>query len=155
MLKPGELAPAFEMADQNERAIRLSDYKGKKNVVLFFYPRDFSPVCTLEACSFRDRYSVFQALDTEVIGVSTDGVVSHAHFASKYNLPFSLLTDDGALRTLFSDVNAPEFLQGRVTFVIDKTGRIVEVISSVFDASRHVEDALTKLRSEQGHISND
>jgi peroxiredoxin Q/BCP len=155
MLKAGQTAPDFEMVDQNERIIRLSDYKGKKNVVLFFYPKDFSPVCTLEACGFRDKYDAFQSLDTEVIGVSPDGVISHVHFSQKYNLPFSLLTDEGALKSLFSGKRNIPFLQGRVTFVIDKEGKIAEVISSVFSASRHVEEALSCLRSVENQLPKD
>ncbi|HPH83549.1 MAG TPA: peroxiredoxin [Flavobacteriales bacterium] len=155
MLKAGELAPDFEMADQNERAIRLSDYKGKKNVVLFFYPKDFSPVCTLEACCFRDQYELFQSLDTEVIGVSADGVISHAHFAAKYDLPFPLLSDEGDLRSLYSISKTLGFVHGRITFVIDKKGVIIEVIASVFDATRHVEDALNRVRTEENQLRKD
>ncbi len=155
MLKAGEIAPDFEMPDQNERAIRLSDYKGKKNVVLFFYPKDFSPVCTLEACCFRDHYDHFQSLDTEVIGVSADGVISHAHFAAKNELPFPLLSDEGDLRILYSISKTLGFVHGRITFVIDKKGIIVEVIASVFDATRHVEDALNRVRTEQDQLRKD
>ncbi len=94
-VNPGELAPDFALPAGSGQTIRLSDRRGQ-NVVLYFYPKDDTPGCTKEACSFRDEYPALQAANTVVLGVSADPVKAHEKFAQKYNLPFPLLADEGA-----------------------------------------------------------
>jgi peroxiredoxin Q/BCP len=139
----GDVAPDFEATDANGGTIRLSDYRGKKNVVLYFYPRDNTPVCTKEACGFRDMYATLQSGDTEVIGVSTDADESHRDFASKHALPFPLVSDPerriaarfGAARSLLGLFERTQ----RVTFVIDKAGRVAQAITGEIRASVHID----------------
>src|SRR5229473_1341764 len=89
----GDPAPDFALPDRSGRTVRLGDYRGKKAVVLYFYPKDDTPGCTKEACSFRDQYQDFQDAGAEVIGVSSDAEAAHEKFAAKYKLPFVLLAD--------------------------------------------------------------
>lgn len=131
MLNVGEKAPDFKMKDQNGKEVRLSDFIGKKSVVLYFYPKDDTPGCTREACNFRDQIGTFENLDAEILGVSVDGETSHQKFANKYNLTFSLLSDNtketakkyGALKETGS--------AARMTFVIDKGGTIQKIFPAV------------------------
>ena len=148
MLKPGVPAPDFELPDNNGDIVRLSGFKGKKNVVLFFYPKDFTPGCTTQACSFRDHYEDFKDAGAEVIGISDDDVISHRHFSSRYKLPFILLSDkDGTVKNKFG-VKDDLFgiLQGRVTFVIDKEGKVINVFDSRINITGHVSEALEALK---------
>jgi peroxiredoxin Q/BCP len=139
----GHEAPLFDLPASGGRRVKLADYRGKKNVVLYFYPRDFTPVCTKEACGFRDAYEDLIASDTEVIGVSVDGDGSHEKFAEKFGLPFPLVSDPSReLATKYGCVGILSKLLGRtnrVTFVIDKEGRIASVLESELSASHHVE----------------
>jgi len=151
MLKAGQPAPDFELPDNNGDLVKLSDFKGKKNVVLFFYPKDFTGGCTAEACSFRDSYEDFTDAGAEVIGISSDDVVSHRHFSSRYQLPFILLSDkDGKAKKMYG-VKDDLFglLMGRVTFVIDKEGKVMKVFDSKSDFTGHSSEALEALRSRQ------
>jgi peroxiredoxin Q/BCP len=125
----------------------LADYRGRQAVVLFFYPRDGTPVCTKEACSFRDAYEDFLALGSAVIGISGDSADRHQAFASSQRLPFPLVSDKGgALRRAFGVPKTMGLLPGRVTYVIDKEGVVRHVFSSQFAADRHVEEALEIVR---------
>ncbi|HEY7850103.1 MAG TPA: peroxiredoxin, partial [Ktedonobacterales bacterium] len=99
----GDLAPDFALPNAAGEIVRLSDFRGKKDVVLYFYPKDNTSGCTAEACSFRDNYEVISDLDAEVIGISSDSQASHEGFAARYHLPFALLSDaGGAVRKLFN-----------------------------------------------------
>src|SRR5262245_20636357 len=101
-LRVGDPAPDFELASSTGEMVRLSDYRGKSDVVVFFYPRANSPVCSVEACSFRDSYEAFREAGAEVIGISSDSADSHRRFADRFHLPFVLLSDaDGAVRARF------------------------------------------------------
>ncbi len=91
----GDRAPDFSLHSQSDEEVRLSDYLGKKNVVLYFYPKDFTPGCTAEAKGFRDSYQEFSDGETEVIGVSSDSVETHSRFSQECSLPFKLLSDPG------------------------------------------------------------
>eukprot|EP00276_Gloeochaete_wittrockiana_P009309 CAMPEP_0184655840 /NCGR_PEP_ID=MMETSP0308-20130426/14589_1 /TAXON_ID=38269 /ORGANISM="Gloeochaete witrockiana, Strain SAG 46.84" /LENGTH=150 /DNA_ID=CAMNT_0027092617 /DNA_START=293 /DNA_END=745 /DNA_ORIENTATION=+ len=144
MVKVNEPAPDFEGVDQNGKTVKLSDYKGVKNVVVFFYPQDATPGCTQEVCSFRDSYEAFQNQDTEVIGISSDGIESHQKFASQHGLPFSLVSDpQKAIRKAYGVPSAAfGFLPGRVTYVIDKTGVVRLVYDSLLNASAHPSESL-------------
>ena len=147
LLEVGDRAPAFATKDQDGKAVKLSDYKGQK-VVLYFYPKDDTPGCTKEACSFRDQYEDFTAAGAEVIGVSSDSGDSHRKFAEKYKLPFTLLSDrDGQVRKRYGVPATLGLLPGRVTFVIDKDGVVRHVFNSQLQATRHVQESLVALRS--------
>lgn len=108
----------------------LAEYRGRP-VVVYFYPKDDTPGCTAEACAFRDQYQDFTQAGAEVIGISSDGPESHAHFAGKHRLPFVLLSDQGgAVRKAYGVSAMLGLLPGRVTFVLDKSGTIRHMFSS-------------------------
>lgn len=143
----GDRAPEFSMVTHTGEPVRLSDFRDDKVVVLFFYPRDGTPVCTKEACSFRDRYEDFAEAGAQVIGVSSSGEESHRAFAARHSLPFPLLSDrDGALRRAFGVPKTLGFLPGRVTYVIDKQGIVRMAFSAQMTADRHVTEALNMVR---------
>jgi thioredoxin-dependent peroxiredoxin len=136
-LKPGDLAPDFSLPDGNGNTVNLADFRGKW-VVLYFYPRDNTPGCTTEACGFRDSYVDYQANDVVVLGVSTDDAKSHSKFSTKYNLPFTLLTDaDGQMATTYDSYGLKKFMGkeymgiSRNTFLIDPDGKIAKVYLKV------------------------
>jgi thioredoxin-dependent peroxiredoxin len=143
----GDAAPAFALSDQNGKPHKLSDYSGKW-VVLYFYPKDDTPGCTKEACSFRDDLAKLEKLGAQVVGVSVDDTESHARFANKYHLPFPLLADKdgkvadsyGALTNLFLVKIAK-----RYTFLIDPRGNIAKTYLSV-DTSRHSQEIIDDLK---------
>src|SRR5215217_1787775 len=115
----GSKAPNFTLPSQSGGLVSFRDSLGEKPVVLFFYPKDDTPGCTKEACTFRDEYEQFSELDTEVIGISSDSVDSHKSFAKKHNLPFTLLSDKGEkVRRLYNVPNTFGLFPGRVTYVI-------------------------------------
>lgn len=146
-VKVGDIAPDFTLPDQNGNMVSLKDLIGKKVVILYFYPADFSRGCTAEACSFRDSYEVFKQADAEVVGVSSQSVDSHRRFAAENALPFILLSDkDSEVRKLYGVSASLGLVPGRVTFVIDKKGLIRHVFSSQLNATRHVEEALQILK---------
>jgi peroxiredoxin Q/BCP len=147
-LGPGDRAPDFTLTASSGDKITLSDFQGKKNVVLFFYPKDGSPVCTREACAFRDAYEVFEEAGAEVIGISTDSAAAHEKFSQRHGLPFLLLSDPGGkVRKQFKVPSTLGFLPGRATYVIDKQGVIRLLFSSQLKAMQHVEEALAVLRN--------
>ena len=139
----GDKAPDFKLRDQNGKATSLADFRGKKAVVLYFYPKDETPGCTKEACSFRDSYEDFVKAGAEVIGVSGDSVAKHHAFAEHHRLPFTLLADEGnKLRKAYGVPATLWILPGRVTYVIDKTGIVRHVFDSQLQATRHIDEAL-------------
>jgi peroxiredoxin Q/BCP len=145
-LAPGVRAPEFALEDQNGKRVRLADFRGSRNVVLYFYPKDDTPGCTRESCAFRDQYTDFQDAGAEVLGVSGDSPESHRAFAAKHRLPFTLLADvDGAVRAAFGVPATLGLLPGRVTYVIDKEGVIRHAFNSQFNPAKHVEEALAVL----------
>lgn len=130
-------APNFELGDQNGELHRLSDYLGKR-VVLYFYPKDDTPGCTAEACSFRDNYSVFKQNDIVILGVSADSAKSHAKFQEKYELPFTLLSDtDHTVSEAYGVWGLKKYMGreyfgiNRTTFLIDEEGNLVKVYEKV------------------------
>jgi thioredoxin-dependent peroxiredoxin len=146
MLKPGDAAPEFDLPSQGGERVRLSDFRGTRNVVLFFYPKDDTPGCTKEACTFRDSYAEFLSRDTVVLGVSSDSAQSHTQFASKYALPFPLLSDSGGnTRRAYGVSRTLGIMPGRATFVIDKQGSVKAVFVSQFQPEQHVRTALEAL----------
>ena len=144
-LAVGERAPDFALPDANGDLVRLADFQGRP-VVLYFYPRDDTPGCTKEACSFRDQYEDFQDAGAAVIGVSSDSSESHRRFAERHRLPFTLLSDaDGKLRELYRVPSTLGLIPGRVTFVIDAQGIVRHRFDSQLAATRHVSEALRTL----------
>src|SRR2546426_3845848 len=118
----GDVAPDFTLPDQSGTPVRLGDLVGEKTVVLYFYPKDETPGCTIEARAFRDSYEQFTAKDAQVVGVSSDSVRSHRRFARRHNLPFLLLSDaDGAVRRLYGGGETLGLLPGRGTPAVDHT----------------------------------
>ena len=142
----GERAPDFELPDANGKPVRLADFRGRRAVVLYFYPKDETPGCTTEACTFRDGYEAFKEAGAEVVGVSSDSVASHESFAAKHRLPFVLLADEGgALRKRYGVKPTLGILPGRVTYVIDGQGVVRHVFSAQTGVQRHVSEALDAL----------
>ncbi|MBK8582087.1 MAG: peroxiredoxin [Flavobacteriales bacterium] len=148
MLKPGDPAPEVELQDQNGNSFRLSALRGNGPVVLYFYPKDNTPVCTKEACTFRDDHSAFSVLGATVIGISEDDSSSHRAFAERYKLPFTLLSDPGDVAFLAFGLQRFLGLKERATFMIDEKGLIRAVISSRLNAGKHVREALAALRDQ-------
>lgn len=147
----GDLAPDFALPNAAGEIVRLSDFRGKKEVVLYFYPKDNTSGCTAEACAFRDNYDVITDMDAEVIGVSSDSQSSHQGFAAQYHLPFLLLSDvDGVARKAFDVPASLGILPGRVTYVIDKQGIIRNVFASQININQHIAEALATLRQLSG-----
>lgn len=145
-IKVGDQAPDFSLPAQDGSNVSLKDFAGKKSVVLYFYPKDNTPVCTKEACLFKDQYEVFGKKDSEVIGVSADSVESHMGFATAQHLPFKLLSDrDNEVRKLYGVPSTIGVMPGRVTYVIDKNGVVRLVFNSQLDAQKHVDEALKVL----------
>ncbi len=147
-LRIGDPAPDFEFPSATGAMTRLSDFRGKSEVVLFFYPKDNSPACTVEACSFRDSYEAFREAGAEVIGVSSDSADSHGRFARRFRLPFALVSDaDGALRARYGVPRTLGLFPGRVTYLIDRDGIVRHIFSSQFLPHRHVPETLRILES--------
>jgi len=144
----GDKAPDFSLPSQSGETVRLSQFIGQKPVVVYFYPKDDTPGCTVESCSFRDSYESFKDLGAEVIGISSDSPESHQKFATRYNLPFRLLSDPGAkVREAYGVPATLGLLPGRVTYVVDQTGTVRHIFNSQFNPKAHVNEALTILKS--------
>lgn len=145
-LQVGDKLPVFTAKDTNGVVFNSEDYIGKQAVVIYFYPKDETRVCTEQACSFRDNYQEFKDLGAEVIGISSDSVQSHLQFKSKFKLPFILLSDhDKKLRKLFGVANDFFIVPGRQTFVVDQHGIIILVFNSM-SGKIHIEKALKILQ---------
>ena len=146
-IQVGDQAPEFTLPSQEGTEVSLSDFRGKKNVVLYFYPKDDTPGCKIQACTFRDQYTIFKNVDAEVIGISGDSQQSHKQFSTKYSLPFTLLCDtDNKVRQLYDVPPTLWILPGRATYVIDKEGIIRYICDSTFDFEVHSKEALKALR---------
>jgi peroxiredoxin Q/BCP len=151
----GDPAPDFTREAHTGQTVTLSDYRGRSAVILFFYPKDGTPVCTKEACSFRDNYGAFAGAGAAVIGVSSDSLESHRAFAAQRQLPYLLLSDaDGSLRTLFGVPKTMGIFPGRVTYVIDQEGIVRHVTNVQLSAHRHIEEALEAVRGLKRYPSS-
>jgi len=144
-LQPGAVAPDFSLPDGSGNIVKLSDFRGRR-VVLYFYPRDNTPGCTKEACSFRNAYSDFQDANAVVFGISTDDAKAHTKFATKLNLPFPLLTDaDGKVSTAYESYGLKKFMGkeymgiSRNSFLIGPNGKIEKIYLKVTPESHAVE----------------
>lgn len=153
MLKEGQKAPDFALPAVGGRTVRLSDFAGKKVVVLYFYPKDDTPGCTKEACFFRDIRAEFEAAGAEILGVSVDSIASHKRFAEKHHIPFPLLSDETKKVVNDYGVWVEKSMYGkkyfgteRTTFVIDKKGVIQKVWRKV-KVEGHVDEVLDFVKS--------
>lgn len=147
-LNEGDAVPDFTATATDGRQIRLRDFIGRTGLVIFFYPKDGTRICTAEACAFRDSYTLFTEAGFEVIGISGDSAESHSLFASEHRLPFPLIADqDGALRRLFGVPRVFGIFPGRVTYVINSAGTICRVFSAAFASDEHVHQALRAIDS--------
>ena len=147
-LKIGDRIPDFKLLNQEGQLIEIVKYIGKP-MVIYFYPKDDTPGCTREACSFRDEFHRFSDLGVLVIGISSDNVESHEKFKIKYRLPFDLLADEG--NTVRKQFGVPTNLFGmvpcRVTYIVDNQGIIRHIFNNQLNATKHVEESLTIIES--------
>ncbi|MGB3493410.1 MAG: thioredoxin-dependent thiol peroxidase [Elainellaceae cyanobacterium] len=149
-LEPGDQAPEFSLPDGDGNLVNLSDFRGQR-VVLYFYPRDNTPGCTKEACSFRDAYVSYQNQQVAVFGVSTDDAKSHTKFTTKHQLPFPLLTDaDGSMAASYDSYGLKKFMGKefmgifRTTFIISPDGKVEKIYKKV-KPEAHAEQVLEDL----------
>jgi peroxiredoxin Q/BCP len=145
-IKQGDRIPLFSLKDQNGNEFNIRDHLGSP-IVIYFYPKDNTPGCTREACSFRDQYDEFISAGVQVIGISEDIVEDHRKFTDKYDLPFTLLSDpDNQVRNLFG-VPGSFFgmIPGRVTYIIDDKGIVRHIFNSQFRTTQHVKEALKSI----------
>ena len=153
-IQAGDKAPAAVLPTSDGRQIALADFEGKNAVVLFFYPKDNTSICTKEACSFRDSYEDFVAAGAVVIGISSDSDADHRSFAEQHRLPFTLVADtNGSLRKTFGVPRTLGILPGRVTYVIDKAGIVRHVFNSQLLGQKHVTEALRIVRELSGQTT--
>ncbi len=147
-IEVGSKIPDFTLLNQDGKSININDLVGTKNLVIYFYPKDDTPGCTKEACSFRDQFTDFTDLGAEVIGISSDSVKKHKSFAEKHRLPYTLLSDvDKTVRKAFGvPADFLGLLPGRVTYIIDKKGVVKHLFNSQFNAEKHVSEALEILK---------
>ena len=149
-IKEGNKAPDFTALDQNGKKVKLSSFKGKKNVILYFYPKDMTPGCTTQACDFRDQQKNFKA--TVILGVSIDSQERHQKFIEKYDLPFKLLADTDKKVVEKYGVWQEKKLYGKIfmgivrtTFLIDKSGTVRKIFPKV-KVKNHIEEVLAELK---------
>lgn len=145
-LKIGDTIPFFTLKDQNGNDFSIQNLIGEKNMVIYFYPKDETKICTAQACSFRDAYQDFTDLGCEVIGISSDSDKSHQAFAKHHHLPFILLSDEKkSVRKAFGVENDMIFIPGRTTYIINKEGKIIHIFNDQFSAGKHIKEALLAL----------
>ncbi len=148
MLPVGTRAPAFRGRDQHDREIALDALLERGPVVVYFYPRDFTPICTREACAFRDSYEELRELRAQIVGISVDDAASHRKFAATHQIPFPLLSDpDQAIQRAYGALAVFGLFKKRVTFVIDRAGVIRAAIHHEMSVQRHVDDVRAALRA--------
>jgi thioredoxin-dependent peroxiredoxin len=144
----GDIFPNFTLKDENDTDFNLSENLNDQHLVIYFYPKDETPGCTKQACHFRDNYEEFIKFDCKVIGISGDSVDSHQNFKTKYNLPFTLLSDYG--NSLRNEIGIPKdflgLVPGRHTFLVKKTGEIIFTFHSSMNMKSHIDEALSTLK---------
>jgi peroxiredoxin Q/BCP len=147
-IKEGERAPDFELKAQDGKTVSLHDFIGKSNVVVYFYPKDFTVGCTAEAKAFSDNYDEVLKMGAEVMGISNDTQETHGRFAESCHVRFPLLSDEGGkVRDAYGVRHSLGIVPGRVTFVIDRTGVVRRVFSSQLNPARHVSEAVEALKA--------
>jgi peroxiredoxin Q/BCP len=148
MLNVGTAAPQFTATLDDGSTFDLASFLGAKNVVLYFYPKDFTGGCTAQACSFRDNYSLVGQYDAVLFGISGDGEASHSKFRDKHDLPFPLIADPGRkVHRLYEAVGLLPFITPRITYVIDRAGVIRDAIRHDFRVKEHVPEVLAALQA--------
>ncbi len=150
-LKIGDILPSFSLPNQHNEQTSIESLRRDNNLVLYFYPKDDTPVCTKEACGFRNNYEQFLGYNCSVVGISADSPESHRAFIKRHNLPFTLLSDiDNKVR---NQLGVPRdflgLLSGRYTYVIDKDGVVKSIINHFLNASKHITQSLKALEDEQ------
>lgn len=144
-LKEQQKAPDFELESTSEKKFKLSDQKGEP-IILFFYPKNFTKVCTAEVCEFRDAFSEFRDLKVKVIGISQDSIASHHKFQKENKLPFELLSDPkGKVAKLYKAVIPVIGMNRRITYLLDKELRVKAVYENMFNADQHVKQMIEKM----------
>lgn len=145
----GDKCPEFTLKDQNNADFDIKKALGKQVLVIYFYPKDDTPGCTAEACSFRDSYEDFKDLGCEVIGISSDSPEKHAKFAAKHRLTFTLLADtEKKVRKQFGvPGNLFGLIPGRVTYIVDKKGIVRHIYNSLTNAAGHIEESMNAVKS--------
>lgn len=148
-LGKGDKIPSFKLKDQHDEWVNIDDHIGESPLVIYFYPKDDTPGCTREACSFRDSFEDFEALNAKVFGISADSPKSHKKFAEKHRLNFTLLSDQS--RKVEKQFGVPRsilgLLPGRVTYIVDQSGVIRHVFNSQFNADKHVKEAIRVIKA--------
>jgi peroxiredoxin Q/BCP len=145
-LKEGDKVPIFKLPDQDGNMVDMAEWVGKQPLVVYFYPKDFTSGCTMEAHAFREMYEAFQKEGAEVFGISNDDAESHKKFVVEHELPFTLLSDENnKVREMFGAFGVGHTL-GRVTYVVDKKGIIRMVFSSQLQPKKHVDESIRKVR---------
>jgi peroxiredoxin Q/BCP len=153
-LKVGDRAPDFTLKSQEGEDVSLHDYLGKSNVVVFFYPKDFTTGCTIETKAFGENYAKLRELGAEVLGISSDSAERHKEFAEECKAGFPLLSDsEGRVRNEYGAGSILSLIPGRVTFVIDKEGVIQLVFSSQMSPKKHVNEAVQALKDIEGRTA--
>jgi peroxiredoxin Q/BCP len=148
MVQVGDTAPDFTLPDQDGKPVQLRQLLGRRAVVVYFYPKDSTPGCTVEARAFQSSYDAFQEVGAEVIGISSDSVASHRRFAASEHLSFRLLSDrSGTVRELYGVEKTLGILPGRVTYVVDPAGIVRHIYSSQLMVTRHSTEALDAVRA--------
>lgn len=150
-IEVGDCAPDFSATTYDGEKLQLADFLGKRALVLFFYPKDGTPICTKEVCAFRDSYDQFLAAGADVVGVSGDSAENHRAFAQRHKLSFPLISDaDGSLRKSFAVPKTMGLFPGRVTYVIDPEGIVRQIFSAQFASDEHVRQALAAVGAGRG-----
>jgi len=148
VLRVGDIAPDFETRDDTGKRFKLSEYRGKK-LVLYFYPKDFTPGCTAEACSLRDSYQIFEGSGIPIFGISGGSVELHQNFREKYNLPFNILMDENLniakMYDAYSKLSILGAITRRITYLIDEEGKI----EGIFGGSEGMDKVRSKEHAEQ------
>ncbi|MDA0196574.1 MAG: peroxiredoxin [Bacteroidetes bacterium] len=146
MVKIGDALPHFILPDENENPVNISDYIGEEPIIVFFYPKDDTPGCIVEACSFRDNYDEFKLKGVMIFGISSDDYRSHLNFKKKYSLPFPLLSDeDLAVHKMFGVTKTLGIFPGRKTYIADWKGFVRNIFNSQLFPKRHVSEALNAI----------
>jgi peroxiredoxin Q/BCP len=147
-MKIGERVPSFELPDQDGTMVRFDDVRGWGPIVLFFYPKDETPTCTAEACSFRDANADFTAAGATVFGISSDDVASHKRFADRHKLPYRLLADVGGVvrKRLGVPRGMLGLMDGRVTYILDSDGVVRHLHEATLQAQAHVDQAIAMVK---------
>lgn len=146
-LEIGDPVPAFSLADQDGKEFNITNHIGKNVMVIYFYPKDESMVCTKEACAFRDSFDAFTKAGATVIGINGGTVASHKEFQQHYKLPFTLLSDPGNKVYDMFGVKNKLFMSGRETFVIDLKGKVVYEHEAMLQGKEHADDALAYIKA--------